>query len=70
MVLVKGTIYPMALIGMAVFYYDATGTWDPLAWFWIIFTAASLIASAFFFGNMESGREEVDSPVQGEPVGT
>lgn len=70
MMLVKGTIYPMALIGMAIFYYDATGIWDPLAWFWIVFTAVSLIASATFFGNIESGREQVDSHAQAEPAGT
>jgi len=70
MMLVKGTIYPMALIGMAIFYYDATRIWDPLAWFWIVFTAVSLMASAVFFGNIGSSREQVDSPVQGEPVGT
>ncbi|HEX6305019.1 MAG TPA: hypothetical protein VFZ76_12575 [Anaerolineales bacterium] len=70
MMLVKGTIYPMALIGMAIFYYDATRIWDPLAWFWIVFTAVSLMASAFFFGNIGSSREQVDSRVQGEPVGT
>lgn len=69
MMLVKGTIYPMALIGMAIFYYDATGIWDPLAWFWIVFTAVSLIASATFFGNIESGREQVDSHAQAEPAG-
>lgn len=70
MMLVKGTIYAMALIGMAIFYYDATGIWDPLAWFWIVFTAVSLIASATFFGNIESGREQVDSHAQAEPAGT
>lgn len=70
MMLVKGTIYPMALIGMAIFYYDATRIWDPLAWFWIVFAAVSLVASAFFFGNIQADREQVDAPVQREAVGT
>lgn len=56
--LVKGTIYPLALIGMAVFYTNATGAWDPLAWFWIAFAIASLIASGFFFGNMQSDQKQ------------
>jgi hypothetical protein len=43
---------------MAIFYNNATGAWDPLAWFWIAFTIASLIASGFFFGNMQSDQKQ------------
>lgn len=58
--MVKGTIYPLALIGMALFYADATGTWEPLTLFWVFFAVASLVASGFLFGNMQSEARQLN----------
>jgi hypothetical protein len=59
MMMVKGTLYPLALIGMAVFMAGAgvpeAGSMTP---FWIFFFVASLIASAFLFGNMREAQSE------------
>jgi hypothetical protein len=54
MMMVKGTVYPLALIGMAVFYAQATGTWEPLTLFWVFFAVASLVAAGFLFSNMQA----------------
>ena len=61
MMLVKGTLYPLALIGMGVFYTNATGTWDALMPFWVAFAVVSLIASGFFFGNMQPEQEQPEN---------
>jgi hypothetical protein len=52
--LVKGALYPLALIGMGVFQAmeDLPGAWEfvPL---WTALGLAGLIAAGFFFGNMQ-----------------
>ena len=53
MMMVKATLYPMALIGMSVFAASAgvadAGSMTP---FWVFFAAASLLVSGLLFGNM------------------
>jgi hypothetical protein len=55
MMLVKGTLYPLALLGMGIFATRA-GVPDAadLTYFWLFFAAVSLVASAFFLGNMQT----------------
>lgn len=57
LMLVKGTLYPLALLGMALFTARAgvPDAWS-MAPFWGFFAAASLIASGFFFGTMQAGQ--------------
>jgi hypothetical protein len=56
MMMVKGTVYPLALVGMTIFSANSgvPDAWD-MGVFWIAFALVSLIASGFLFGNMESG---------------
>jgi hypothetical protein len=58
MMLVKGTLYPLALLGMGVFAVRAgvPGAGD-LTYFWLFFAVASLVASGFLFGNIKTERE-------------
>lgn len=51
----KGTTYSLALVGMAVFAANADipGALDMLP-FWSLFTLAGLLASGFLLGNMQS----------------
>jgi hypothetical protein len=56
MMMVKGTVYPLALVGMTIFSANAgvPDAWD-MGVFWVAFAVVSLIASGFLFGNMGSG---------------
>ena len=56
MMMVKGTVYPLALVGMTIFSANAgvPEAWD-MGVFWVAFAVVSLIASGLLFGNMESG---------------
>jgi hypothetical protein len=58
MMLVKATLYPLALLGMGVFAARA-GVPDAgdLTYFWLFFAAVSLVASAFFFGNIQTATQ-------------
>jgi hypothetical protein len=49
LMMVKSTLYPIVLIGMAVFYARATGSWDAMALSWVVF-------AGLLFGNMKSTR--------------
>lgn len=55
MMMVKGTVYPLALVGMTIFSAKAgvLDAWD-MGVFWVAFAVVSLIASGFLFGNMKS----------------
>jgi hypothetical protein len=66
LVLVKGTLYPFALLGMGIFMVRA-GVPDAgdLTLFWLLFAVVSLAASFAFFGNLKQNREDekaLDSP--------
>jgi hypothetical protein len=68
LMMIKGTLYPMVLIGMAIFYARATGTWDALTLFWVFFAVASVIFAGLLFGNMKSAKEQDErSHSQGVP---
>jgi hypothetical protein len=55
MMLVKGTLYPLALLGMGVFASRAgVSEAGEMTGFWVFFAVASLVASAFLFGNIKS----------------
>ena len=56
MMVVKGTVYPLALVGMTIFSANAgvPDAWD-MGVFWVAFAVVSLVASGYLFGNMESG---------------
>ena len=55
MMMVKATLYPIALIGMSVFAVSAgvpdAGSMTP---FWVFFAAASLLVSGLLFGNLRA----------------
>jgi hypothetical protein len=61
LMMIKGTLYPMVLIGMAIFHARATGSWDALTLFWVFFAVASVIFAGLLFGNMKSVNEQ-DEP--------
>jgi hypothetical protein len=61
LMMVKSTLYPIVLIGMAVFYARATGSWDAMALSWVVF-------AGLLFGNMKSAKEQDErSHSQGVP---
>jgi hypothetical protein len=53
LMMVKGTLYPLALIGMGAFYARASGAWDAMTPFWVVFAAASLVFAGLLLGNMQ-----------------
>ncbi len=61
--LVKGTLYPVALIGMGVLA-DRAGVPDAgdMMPFWMFFAAASLVASLAFFGSIRAGSPQTPAP--------
>jgi hypothetical protein len=64
LMLVKGTLYPLALLGMGVFAARA-GVTDAgqMTIFWLAFAFLSLLASISFFGSLRQNQQEGRLPL-------
>jgi hypothetical protein len=57
--ILKGAMYTLALIAMAVFSASMTGTWEPLVVLWVVFFIGCLLACGFLLGNMDAAKRPV-----------